>query len=93
MCDRRRCVNVSAAEMNQESSRSHSIVCIDVVQHDKEKNRKLIGKLRLVDLAGSEKVAKTGAEGLTLEEAKEINKSLSCLGNVINALMEHKVGG
>ncbi|KAL3528211.1 hypothetical protein ACH5RR_012867 [Cinchona calisaya] len=43
-------------------------------------------KLLLVDLAGSEKVEKTGAEGRVLEEAKTINKSLSALGNVINAL-------
>ncbi|XP_065853825.1 kinesin-like protein KIN-1 isoform X2 [Euphorbia lathyris] len=35
---------------------------------------------------GSEKVEKTGAEGKVLEEAKTINKSLSALGNVINAL-------
>ena len=44
------------------------------------------GKLVLVDLAGSEKVEKTGAEGRVLEEAKTINKSLSSLGNVINAM-------
>lgn len=44
------------------------------------------GKLILVDLAGSEKAEKTGAEGRVLEEAKTINKSLSTLGNVINAL-------
>ncbi|GJT35309.1 kinesin-like protein KIN-1, partial [Tanacetum coccineum] len=41
------------------------------------------GKLVLVDLAGSEKVEKTGAEGRVFEEAF---KSLSALGNVINAL-------
>ena len=40
------------------------------------------------DLAGSEKVEKTEAKGSTLEEAKMINKSLSALGNVINALTE-----
>ena len=43
-------------------------------------------KIFLVDLAGSEKVEKTGASGQLLEEAKTINKSLSALGNVINAL-------
>lgn len=48
------------------------------------------GKLILVDLAGSEKVEKTGAEGKVLEEAKNINKSLSSLGNVINALTNGK---
>lgn len=49
-------------------------------------NRVKTGKLILVDLAGSEKADKTGAEGRVLEEAKTINKSLSALGNVINAL-------
>jgi kinesin family protein 5 len=43
-----------------------------------------------VDLAGSEKVEKTGAEGRVLDEAKMINKSLSALGNVINALTTGK---
>lgn len=40
----------------------------------------------MIDLAGSEKVGKSKAEGDSLEEAKKINLSLSCLGNVINAL-------
>ena len=44
-----------------------------------------------MDLAGSEKVGKTGASGQTLEEAKKINKSLSALGMVINALTDGKV--
>ncbi|KAK4768911.1 hypothetical protein SAY86_027061 [Trapa natans] len=44
------------------------------------------GKLVLVDLAGSEKIEKTGAEGMVLEEAKTINKSLSALGKVVYAL-------
>lgn len=50
--------------------------------------KKLSGKLYLVDLAGSEKVSKTGAEGTVLDEAKNINKSLSALGNVISALAD-----
>ncbi|CAI5941327.1 unnamed protein product [Closterium sp. NIES-65] len=49
-----------------------------------------VGKIYLVDLAGSEKVEKTGAEGRLLDEAKMINKSLSALGNVINALTSDK---
>lgn len=44
----------------------------------------------MVDLAGSEKIGKTGASGQTLDEAKKINKSLSSLGNVINALTDGK---
>jgi kinesin family protein 5 len=48
------------------------------------------GKLFLVDLAGSEKVKKTGASGRLLDEAKTINKSLTTLGMVINALTDGK---
>ena len=44
----------------------------------------------LVDLAGSEKMAKTGIEGVTLEESKKINKSLFALSQVIVALNEGK---
>lgn len=42
----------------------------------------------LVDLAGSERIAKTGAGGVRLKEGGHINKSLMCLGNVINKLCE-----
>merc|ERR1711963_1059776 len=57
-------------------------------QENLENQKKLSGKLYLVDLAGSEKVGKTGVEGMGLEEAKNINKSLSALGNVIAALAD-----
>lgn len=57
-----------------------------LLEHFETVNRVKTGKLVLVDLAGSEKAEKTGAEGRVLEEAKTINKSLSVLGNVINAL-------
>jgi len=46
--------------------------------------------VNLVDLAGSERADKTGATGATLKEGSNINKSLSALGNVINALSEGK---
>ncbi|KAK0414438.1 hypothetical protein QR680_011429 [Steinernema hermaphroditum] len=79
---------VAVTNMNEHSSRSHSVFLIQVDQEDKQDQRKKTGKLYLVDLAGSEKVSKTGAEGSVLEEAKNINKSLSALGNVISALAE-----
>ncbi|KAK3056549.1 hypothetical protein LTR09_002342 [Extremus antarcticus] len=81
---------VAATNMNQESSRSHSIFVIEVMQKNLESGSARSGRLFLVDLAGSEKVGKTGASGQTLEEAKKINKSLSSLGNVINALTDGK---
>jgi kinesin family member 5 len=74
--------------MNAESSRSHSIFLITISQRNTETGAQKTGNLYLVDLAGSEKVGKTGASGQTLEEAKKINKSLSALGMVINALTE-----
>ncbi len=79
---------VAATNMNQESSRSHSIFVITVSQKNVENGSAKSGQLFLVDLAGSEKVGKTGASGQTLEEAKKINKSLSALGMVINSLTD-----
>uniref|UniRef100_A0A3Q4B6P8 Kinesin-like protein n=1 Tax=Mola mola TaxID=94237 RepID=A0A3Q4B6P8_MOLML len=80
--------HVAVTNMNEHSSRSHSIFLINIKQEHVETEQKLCGKLYLVDLAGSEKVSKTGAEGALLDEAKNINKSLSALGNVISALAE-----
>uniref|UniRef100_UPI00358EEEB2 kinesin heavy chain-like n=1 Tax=Myxine glutinosa TaxID=7769 RepID=UPI00358EEEB2 len=80
--------HVAVTNMNEHSSRSHSIFLINVKQENVDTETKLSGKLCLVDLAGSEKVSKTGAEGAVLDEAKNINRSLSALGNVISALAE-----
>ena len=43
-------------------------------------------RIALVDLAGSERVKKSGVEGQAMVEAQAINKSLSTLGTVINAM-------
>ena len=88
----------SSTVMNEISSRSHAIFIITVEQTSSTKNNDLnnynistkISKLNLVDLAGSERTKITGAKGKQLEESKKINKSLSALGNVINALTELK---
>lgn len=85
------CLYFLFLDMNEHSSRSHSVFLIQVDQENKQTQKKLSGKLYLVDLAGSEKVSKTGAEGSVLEEAKNINKSLSALGNVISALADGTV--
>ncbi|KAK5786403.1 hypothetical protein PVK06_041039 [Gossypium arboreum] len=77
---------IGETQMNMASSRSHCVYMFTLNQESISEKRVKSGKLILVDLAGSEKVEKTGAEGRVLEEAKTINKSLSALGNVINAL-------
>ena len=81
---------VGATNMNENSSRSHSIFLLTITQTNLIDFSAKTGKLYLVDLAGSEKVGKTGAKGKRLEEAKNINKSLSILGLVITALTDSK---
>lgn len=70
---------------NDYSSRSHTMLILHHKRIDRD-GKIFKSKLCLIDLAGSEKVSKTGATGDTLEEAKKINLSLSCLGNVIHSL-------
>ena len=48
-------------------------------------------KFNIVDLAGSERQTKTGATGKRLEEANNINKSLTNLGIVIEKLAHNCV--
>lgn len=89
------CRAIANTNMNDVSSRSHAVFMIIVEQMigDNEVNGRQIikvGRLNLVDLAGSERTRVTGATGKQLEESKKINKSLSALGNVINALTDPK---
>jgi kinesin family protein C2/C3 len=44
----------------------------------------------MVDLGGSERLLKTGAKGLTLDEGRAINLSLSALADVLAALKRKK---
>lgn len=51
----------SATQMNEYSSRSHSILTIHIESRENRPNAPVhIGKLNLVDLAGSERLAKSG---------------------------------
>mmetsp|Transcript_16437 Transcript_16437/g.27876 ORF Transcript_16437/g.27876 Transcript_16437/m.27876 type:complete len:218 (+) Transcript_16437:362-1015(+) len=83
--------SITATNMNAESSRSHSMFVLTLIMNNVEDGSCKTGKLSLVDLAGSEKISKTGAQGQTLEEAKNINKSLTTLGKVIVALTDKKI--
>lgn len=83
--------HVGSTQMNEESSRSHSVFTINIKQIQKcpqgiAKIR--TSKLNLIDLAGSERQKSTKAEGERLNEACHINKSLLVLGTVINSLVD-----
>ncbi|GAA6058647.1 hypothetical protein JCM10212_004058 [Sporobolomyces blumeae] len=83
---------IAATNMNERSSRSHSIFTILV--HVKDTSAKegadllKVGKLNLVDLAGSENVGRSGAVNSRAREAGKINASLLALGRVITMLSE-----
>ncbi|XP_073491542.1 uncharacterized protein [Aquarana catesbeiana] len=83
---------IAETKMNEQSSRSHSILMLTVTQicNDPKSgaSRELVSKVSLVDLAGSERSYKSGAQGSQLKECCNINKSLLTLGQVINSLAE-----
>lgn len=81
---------VASTRMNAVSSRSHLIFMIKLNKKDLDSGNTSDSKLYFVDLAGSEKMSKTEVSGKQLDEAKNINKSLTTLGLVINALVESK---
>eukprot|EP00605_Chrysophyceae_sp_TOSAG23-4_P002286 GSChrysophyteH1.ASY1.ANO1.2532.1 assembled CDS len=87
----------AATNLNERSSRSHTVLTLEIVTisdsggNTKSTAQTHFGKINLVDLAGSERVKLSGAQGQTLEEAKQINKALSVLGDVLNSLSKKNV--
>eukprot|EP00758_Cryptobia_borreli_P016696 Tbor_TRINITY_DN6128_c1_g5::TRINITY_DN6128_c1_g5_i2::g.22714::m.22714/K17914/KIF13; kinesin family member 13 len=88
----------AATKMNERSSRSHAIFKITLTQITTSIPKKQFDKptehireslINLVDLAGCERNKKTGAVGDRLKEAANINKSLLCLKNVIDVLVDN----
>ncbi|KAM9592971.1 kinesin-like protein KIF15 [Trichechus inunguis] len=81
---------VASTSMNRESSRSHAVFTITIESMEKINETVNIrtSLLNMVDLAGSERQKDTHAEGMRLKEAGNINRSLSCLGQVITALVD-----
>eukprot|EP01036_Dinobryon_divergens_P024355 gene24355-32797_t len=74
--------------MNEVSSRSHLIVMIEIQGRHSDGVTVMQGGLRLCDLAGSERLDRTGNlnDATRLKESVNINKSLSCLSDVLLAL-------
>ncbi|CCC70831.1 hypothetical protein NCAS_0F03470 [Naumovozyma castellii] len=71
---------------NEHSSRSHSIFIIHLRGSNSLTGEESYGILNLVDLAGSERINSSQVTGDRLRETQNINRSLSCLGDVIHAL-------
>ncbi|KUI52658.1 Kinesin-like protein klpA [Cytospora mali] len=78
--------SVAATKANERSSRSHSVFILKLIGENSATGERCEGTLNLVDLAGSERLKHSGAEGDRMKETQNINKSLTCLGNVIDAL-------
>jgi len=78
--------SVATTKMNSQSSRSHSVFILNLRGHNEDSGEVVQGALNLCDLAGSERLDRSGATGDRLKETQAINKSLSCLGDVFNAL-------
>lgn len=78
--------STASTESNEHSSRSHSIFIIHLHGHNNLTNEVSHGILNLVDLAGSERIHSSQVSGDRLRETQNINRSLSCLGDVIHAL-------
>ncbi|XP_070618383.1 RCC1 domain-containing protein 1 isoform X1 [Erythrolamprus reginae] len=93
---------IAHTQLNQESSRSHSVFLIKMAQAPlnadgdnvlQEKELITLSQLSLVDLAGSERTNRTKAEGNRLREAGNINQSLMTLRTCIEALRENQTYG
>ena len=84
--------SVAATNANERSSRGHSVFILKLIGENSMTGERSEGTLNLVDLAGSERLSHSGATGDRLKETQSINKSLSCLGDVIGALGQGKKG-
>lgn len=78
--------SVERTDMNAQSSRSHSIFLLMLRGTNESQSTEIEGSLSLVDLAGSERLSRSNVTGDRMKEAQAINKSLSSLADVFQAL-------
>mmetsp|Transcript_17766 Transcript_17766/g.62266 ORF Transcript_17766/g.62266 Transcript_17766/m.62266 type:complete len:777 (-) Transcript_17766:99-2429(-) len=81
---------VASTAMNAESSRSHLVLWVRILSTNKDTKEETRGKILMCDLAGSERLKKSQVEQEMQAEAIEINKSLTALGDVIEALTKNQ---
>lgn len=82
--------STASTNMNERSSRSHSVFTLYLSASNPLAKQTLSGSLNLCDLAGSERLSKSGAgaDAARLKETQAINKSLSSLSDVFLALSQ-----
>ncbi|XP_017759887.1 PREDICTED: kinesin-like protein KIF23 [Eufriesea mexicana] len=94
--------HIAYTNLNAESSRSHSVFTIRLVQAPLDKDGEqvvqdkrviCISQLSLVDLAGSERTNRSKNTGQRLREAGNINNSLMTLRTCLEILRENQIQG
>ena len=82
--------NPPTPSLSSRAHRSHAIVSLELAIPDPTpgaaEGATLRPKLLFVDLAGSERTKRAGTSGQSLREGIQINLSLLCLGDVVQAL-------
>jgi len=91
---------IAHTQLNTESSRSHSVLSMRLVQYSNEipidsltKDDLIISTIHLVDLAGSERVNRAKTVGERVKEASNINSSLMVLRQCFETLRENQSQG
>lgn len=86
-------ISIKQENVETEMKLSGKLYLVDLAGSEKVRSTQHAGHHMTADANRGAllQVSKTGAEGAVLDEAKNINKSLSALGNVIAALSEGTV--
>ncbi|CAF1415370.1 unnamed protein product [Rotaria sp. Silwood1] len=91
---------IAHTQLNTESSRSHSVLSMRLVQFHNNipltsltKDDLIISTIHLVDLAGSERVNRAKTVGERVKEASNINSSLMVLRQCFEVLRENQAQG